>query len=367
MINNPDFIRSFKSNPTLVQKMSDFMNSKTRQTSDAAVNASRILKKTKTATLVVGGIGLFIIILLAFFFPFYIPFVLMLTISICITIYTLGKKKAINLFLKATLPYIVESTYGPNAYYEGTGGYTREYLERLELFPVRLLAQEDHIIGHYKNVPFQIADVRSYHHETSHSKNGSTTRTVIDFAGCVISVQMNKPCKEPMVITEGCSLFSGTSIDFESTEFNKKFNCYCNNREVAFYIVTPQLQLAILELEKAVPGGLKLLFRGNELVIAVSGLNTDFSKVKLDPKQLNENINSILDALATPGFIIETLNLDHKFFITEDDINKTAMDSNQQTQIDSNQLASEKNNEDNDLGILNEIINDKDENINDNN
>ena len=108
-----------------------------------------------------------------------------------------------------------------------------------------------------------------------------------------------------------------TSI--ESSAFNKKFNTYSDDRENAFYIITPQLQLAMLDIEKALPGGLKILFRGDELVIVAAGNTTTFSGINLKESD-NYNINVILDSILAPGFVVEKMNLDHKFFLNENDI-----------------------------------------------
>lgn len=332
MLANNEFTKKVKEKPYVIEQMTKILN--TPEFTNLRADLEKEKKKSIIITLVVDSIiavvvGVVIGIIFssilqglgvgAVLFLFGLIFILM------------AKKKAQNKYIKAIAPQVIKGIYGQDAVYKQAGGYSREYLQGLNCFPVRTLHQEDYIQGHYCSIPFTIADVESYHYETRGSGKNKTQEKVTDFYGSVMSFKMNKPSKAVIKVTEGISLFKGKTIDFESSAFNKKFNVYSEDRENAFYIITPQLQLAMLSIEKALPGGLVYLFRGEELVIVISGNTTEFKGFDFK-KDDNYNINVILDSILAPAYIVEEMNLDHKFFLTEEDIKKEETKQDEKTQ-----------------------------------
>lgn len=322
MFTSSSFASEIKSKPYVVQRMTEILNKK-----EFTAAKDKIRKECKTSLIVSGCILAAIALILAIYFAIakhqWLYGIIVLIVGgliyliVALNLINIAKNKYASLLA----PQIIEALYGPNANYQPKGGYSRAYLEGINLFPVRNLDQEDLIEGHYDGVPFTIADVNSWHWETRGSGKNQHQERVTDFLGCVMSFRMNKDSKYELKVVDGSNLFKGNTIDFESVEFNKKFNVYCQDREQAFYIITPQLQLAMLDIEKALPGGITFLFRGNELVVVISGNTTEFAGVNLK-KGDNYNINAILDSILGPAFITDSLNLDHKFFINESDINK---------------------------------------------
>lgn len=322
MITNGEFANKVKSNPALIQKMTDFMNQ-----SDL-INQSTVLRKErKRNTIIIMvifallglGLGLFFGIAGESAFAGIIVGIICLVIGLIgvAIVFSSAKKK----YTSKIAPSVIEALYGPKAVYQPNGGYDPDYLRGLNVFRVRSLNQWEFIQGHYFNIPFSISNVESYHYETRGSGKNSHQEKVTDFYGSVMSFKMNKPSKSVIEVTEGMSLFSGKSINFESSAFNKKFNVYCENRENAFYIITPQLQLAMIDIEKSVPGAITMLFRGEELVVVIASNITRFDKADLNETD-NHNINAIIDSILAPALIIEDMNLDHKFFIDESDLKK---------------------------------------------
>lgn len=321
MISDSEFSNKVKSSPDLKRKLTEFMSKKSSSHDRLVSECQQKMKKNTIISSVVAAVFLILGIIACVVTKtwFLMVFAIIFGGIIAGTTYAVGKNNAKRKYLGSFAPSIIEILYGPKSTYNVVGGFSREYLSDLNLFPVRKLRQEDQIIGQYQGVPFTITDVTSYHEETRSNGKTTTTETVYDFVGSVISIRMNKPAKTPLTLLRGFSLFSGDSIDFESTEFNKLYNCYCQDREQAFYLITPQIQLAILQLTKGIPGSMSFLFRGDELVIAISGNSTEFKNLKLKGKNLNYNINVIIDAILLPAYIIDTLNLDHKFFINVND------------------------------------------------
>lgn len=323
MVNNNNFAAEIKEKKFVKDKMTAVLNDPSFKGAKDDIR-SKVKKNMITIVIVIAVIGVaaavaFGILAKSWIAPLFpIGFALVAALIACFVCIHNGKNK----YAKLIAPSIIEGLYGPNANYNPNGGYTREYLEGLDSFPVRSLNQGQAISGHYAGVQFNIANVESYHYETRGSGKDAHQERVTDFLGSVLNFKMNKPSKATLKVVEGSSLFSGKSIDFESVEFNKKFNVYCSDRENAFYIITPQVQLALLEIEKGLPGGLKILFRGEEMVIIASGNTTTFKGIDTK-KDENYNINVILDSILAPAFVVETMNLDHKFFIEENDTSTT--------------------------------------------
>jgi F0F1-type ATP synthase assembly protein I len=229
------------------------------------------------------------------------------------------RKRQKDTYTAFLTPYVVRALYGDNAIYNPRGSYSRAYLNGLNAFPVNDLRQEDFIQGEYLGVPCNCCDVQSSHQEThTDSKGNTTTTTVIDFSGSVFSFKFNKTVDYRLVVTEGFTFFSGKGIQFESIEFNKMYRTYCEDEHTAFYIITPQLQEGMTDINKSIKGSITFLYRGEELVVVIGGHTTQFN---IDPKAtLNRNINLIFDSIVPMAYINEELHLSQKFKITEADV-----------------------------------------------
>ncbi len=323
MLSNEEFSQYVKSKPYVIQKMTDILNN-----SNFKNLRDSLSKKRKSNAIVIIVIGTIAALLVGFCVGYFSQSVLFGVIAgVVVLLISSGGiyavyKSAKKDYSAKIAPEVIEALYGPKAHYDPKGFYNKDYLIGIDCFPVRTLNQDTLIEGHYFGVPFTVCNVESYHYETRGSGKDAHQEKVTDFYGSVYSFKMNKPSSSIIKIVEGGNLFKGKTVEFESSAFNKKFNAYCDDRENAFYIVTPQLQLAILDIEKALPGGLKFVFRGDELVLVASSNTTTFKGINLK-KDDNYNINAILDSILAPAFIVEKMNLDHKFFLSEKDISTT--------------------------------------------
>lgn len=333
MLSNEEFSQYVKSKPYVIKKMTEILNNSSFKNLRDSLSKKR--KKNAIVVLSFGiGVGILIGVLVGIFAESALfgaiagAVIFLISLGGVYAVYKNAKKN----YSSQIAPEVIEALYGPKANYNPKGFYNKEYLVGLDCFPVKSLNQDTLIEGHYFGVPFTVGNVESYHYETRGSGKDAHQEKVTDFYGSVYSFKMNKPSNSKIKITEGSNLFKGKTIEFESSAFNKKFNAYCDDRENAFYIVTPQLQLAMLDIEKALPGGLVFLFRGNELVIVASSNRITFDGIDLK-KDDNYNINAILDSILAPAFVIEKMNLDHKFFLNEDDVAK----SEQKSETDKNE------------------------------
>ncbi len=340
MINNEKFSQEIKSKKYVVDRMTEILN-------DGSFNglSEKVKKDRKTGIIINIAIGavLGLIVGLVIGIQGEDVIVGLFTGGILFLLTLIGIpficKNAKNKYAEAIAPKVIDTMYGPNAVYQKNGGYSADYLSGLNCFRVNSLSQEDYIQGHYCSIPFTMGDVTSWHYEVRGSGKNKRTEKVIDFCGSVLSFRLNKKSSATIKVVEGSNFLNGDSINFESSAFNKKFNVYCQDKENAFYIITPQLQLAMLDIEKSMPGGIVFLFRGEELVIVISGNTTTFDRINLN-KDANYNINAVLDSILAPAFIIESMNLDHKFFVSEEDSKKDETAATKEEKLDEEDKAS---------------------------
>ncbi len=74
--------------------------------------------------------------------------------------------------------------------------------------------------------------------------------------------------KKSKAIDEMISLKSLTKVEFEFYEFNEKFDCFTNNKELTFKIIKPSVILSIINLSES----LKNDFKNNEYDVTFSFL-----------------------------------------------------------------------------------------------
>ncbi|MFA6861131.1 MAG: DUF3137 domain-containing protein [Bacilli bacterium] len=334
-----DFSNELKERTSIQQRLTPIVNDP-----DANSLVAKLRKKKKS--LLIGGwiapnvIGLIICIILAVQGSAsicWLPFVVTIIISLIITLSS--KKYGQDIYAQHFVPKVVKAIYGDDAIYQRKTGFARSYLEGLKAFPVNDLLQQDFISGSYDGVPCMGCDVLSTHEETTtDAKGNTTTRTVIDFQGCVYSLKMNKTTPHSITVTEGHKWFSGKGIQFESIAFNKMYRTYCSDEHTAFYIITPQLEEGMIDINRSIAGGITFLFRGDELVIIISGHTCNFDVNYMD--SVNHNINVIVDAILPLAYVIEELHLSHEFTLDADKVlkeeqaNKNDTEKSLQTQAD---------------------------------
>ncbi len=107
-------------------------------------------------------------------------------------------------------------------------------------------------------------------------------------------------------------LFAGShKVELESINFNKKFLTTTNNNLLTFYLLTPQIQGKILELEKSFKGKLYLFISDNRLLVALDSLKLSINLSLW--KKIDENyVKSIMDKLSLPKQIVECLGLNEE-------------------------------------------------------
>lgn len=215
-------------------------------------------------------------------------------------------------FMKRLSPTIVKGIFSSNAAYLAKGGFSREYLTELNLFPVRTLSVSNFVRGEYMGKSISFCDVLSTHQQSS----GKSSHTVTDFKGRVIVVPFYKTTQVEIKVKQASNFLKGETVEFESALFNKYYNVYCSDPEQAFYVLTPPLLEAMVEIAQGFRS-CHFLFRHNELIIACSDLNRKEMDVRYGNTIL-ENATAIADYYLEIPYLLEELHIDKPYLSEEE-------------------------------------------------
>lgn len=108
----------------------------------------------------------------------------------------------------------------------------------------------------------------------------------------------------------------------DNNEFNKLFDLYCEDRTLAFYVLTPQLLETFTKLAKEVSSGITVVFDKNYLAIAFSRRNLRISAIRdveedFDYKAMYEQIQEKLSPYKDLGKDINLSYLSKSVFKLE--------------------------------------------------
>lgn len=205
------------------------------------------------------------------------------------------KNKLTSKFKNEFLVNHVASKY-PGMTYIPDKGLPREYVEGLRLYKKADIYQsEDMFTGTISGVKFISSDVKMQEEHIQSDSNGTRTTYETFFEGRIAVFEFNKDINDTVLVSEGGTYIpSGVKkVDLESIDFNKKFKTYAKDAINAFYILTPEIILALLEIEKQNPGKIAVLFKDNKVVVCINNFVDTFS-IKLN-KKVDEKFISIID------------------------------------------------------------------------
>lgn len=234
------------------------------------------------------------------------------------------KKQIIeNIFPK----YLDEFNYEPDE------GISRSYINHLNIISTGdIYSSEDKITGKVKGVNFVRADI---HIQDEHEDSeGHTSRTTV-FEGQLMIFQFPKRFKSEVQVyskffpgsKSKSGLFSKLfkeknenirhSISTESEEFNKKFKTYASDDHTAFYVLTPQILEAIIQLENKFGCKIMLFFTNNTLNIALrTGKDSLEPSYKKDMnKALEQTVKETEKEMQTLVDFVDYLKLNDDLFI----------------------------------------------------
>jgi len=331
-----DFASKIENRADIKEKLSPLLNDQEIKEIVPKLKRDRLLVIVLTwvgVAILLGVVIYFVGIVQGQMMPVIILAIMLLILGVGITSNAIKRSK--DNYARHFVPKVVKSIYGENALFIAKNGFSLEYLSSLNWFRVVDVKQEDFISGSYKGIPCMGCDVIATHEEGS----GKSSSTVTDFQGCIYSFKLNKKATSWVYVSEVRPYIINNrvlshKVQLESEEFNNKFHTFCEDEHTAFYIITPQLEEGMMNIEKSFPGECTFIFREEELVVLISGHLCEY-KVDFNAS-IEKNLIAILNAVVPLSYVIEEMHLDHKFNLTEEDLSTLKEDK----------VANEKDNDD---------------------
>ena len=182
----------------------------------------------------------------------------------------------------------------------------------------------DYIKGKYKNINFELADVKI---EDEYTDSDGDTHRITIFLGQWFIFDFNKKFKSDIQVCEKTfrnakrknkkyeSKFK--KVELESLEFNKKFNVYAKEEFEAYYILTPNMMEKILNVDEKIKGHLLFCFIDNKLHIGLCN-NKDLFEPSIHKKvNLERDTLKTMEELNIITNFIDLMNLDNDIFRKE--------------------------------------------------
>ena len=219
---------------------------------------------------------------------------------------------------------LVKDTY-PGCRYEPNTGLDLSVLMEPGFFrrPDRYFS-EDLLVAEYEGIPFVMADFTFQDEHRRTDRNGHTTVTYETYAkGRYMQFDFKREFNQVIKVLEtkflGANVRGLEEVETESLDFNKKFKCYSSNPLTAFYVLTPQIQLKLLELETKFKGSIFFAFMNGKFYLVI---NDNVNTLDLQLKGVvDANTLAIIESqLSVPAAVIHELNLSGDKFNSGDAI-----------------------------------------------
>lgn len=214
---------------------------------------------------------------------------------------------------------LIESQY-PTLVYNPEKGLSEEFVNGTGLYKrADRYKSEDMLTGTLEGVDFVSSDVELEERHVHHTKNGTQVYYVSYFKGRIFRFEFNKSFKDTVLVTEGQRPGAYSylkKVELESIEFNRKFKTFCKEDINAFYVLTPQLIIAFLELERKNPGVISVLITSKYLYMGINNSRDTF-EISLT-KEINSKIlNDYMYDINVSMDIVKELKLNKKIFNDE--------------------------------------------------
>ena len=247
---------------------------------DELLELGKRIKKRNTISGIVAVVGVIATICCfgTAFFPIGLIICVGALISILITNTRLGNKY--RELYKTTMIDRVAKEYFSEYEYKPETGFAKDYLRSLGIMSFGSdYRSEDTLKGVYNGVPFTRADV--YIADTTTDSEGNSSTTVY-FRGQWLEIVPNKAFNTDLQIIQSGFSFTNRKkgiftkkaerrhvLETEDVDFNKRFQCLCQNDAEAFYLLTPSLMQAIMRLSEILPYKMMIAFVNNTLHVLV--------------------------------------------------------------------------------------------------
>lgn len=280
---------------------------------------AQVCKKANTCLLI--GILLMVlsfIVICTFELPIFIITIVIGLVLICIN--SSMKSKLSKEFKEKFVVNLVKEMYPDSIYYPKSGiDYNRLMEPGFFHHPDRYYL-EDYLNASYDGVGFEMCDFTFQERHVTTDSKGNTRTTYVTYAkGRFMIFDFKREFNQVLKVVEtaylGLSSRGLEKIETESIDFNKKFKTYTSDALTAFYVLTPQIQLKLLELETKFKGSIFFAYMRGKLYVAITDgisiLDVNASKkISLDTLKMLES------QLLLPASIINELGLSDSKFAT---------------------------------------------------
>jgi len=208
--------------------------------------------------------------------------------------------------------------------YTPKAGYSREEIAQTGLMMMgNRFRSEDLVEGVYKGVDFRRADM----YISNVQSTGKSSYEVIYLQGTWMSFEYNKEFTEDLQIVTRDFSYNDTKtgrlfvskderrhrLETESIEFNKAFQCYCEQDSEAFFILTPSLMKMLLLLKDELNHPFMVGFVNRKLHFVIDS-RTDNMEPSMFGDSLQVEVEKNRKELKTICNIADSMALERKLF-----------------------------------------------------
>jgi hypothetical protein len=279
-----------------------------------------VAKKCKSLDIIsiIFGIISVIILLVAIFVQIealFITFGVILAIAFVCEIISAGQKVGFKRTLVDNLYNAYATIIYQNPYKIPENGIDPKYIAASQFYkPWDRYLGKNFFRATYNGVEFYSSDfeLQDYHYDSENKTSYYTTYA----KGIFFVFNLHKAIRHDFIVQEKSFGFeiSGVhqlnKIEFESFEYNKKYNTTCDDKLYAFYIGTPKFIEGMMQFENSFAGTTSLRIVGDKVYVAINNYSSKF-KFRIKTPITQEYLHQILDEIAMPKRIIDMLDLDN--------------------------------------------------------
>lgn len=287
------------------------------------IEVERVKARNKFLIFLLSGIAVLIIGAIIAFLTTISVFFIFIIIFAILMILAFSYKKNFDLKFKMTvISSLIKEELGADAKYNPTGGINLDSIMKHKMYesPDRW-HMEDYIQSSYNDVEYSMCDARfEERHVRYDSKGNRHVDYDVYFSGRIICIQLNRDLNTRLKIVEGHPRgFNKQGMEKFETElidFNKKYDTYVNDKEMAFYMLTPVMLQKLLELEKLFKGTIQYSFDDNNFMIFINNSGNSL-EISLNKKLDEKNLEIYRGQIRLAATIINEFKLDSDKFQKE--------------------------------------------------
>lgn len=189
--------------------------------------------------------------------------------GMCVFLSKYKWKKATELFKDKLVPAIIKEEFDEVIYIPDEGVSYEQASKMKVIYCGDRLHSEDYIEGDYKGYHFALSEC------CAEEIVGRDTYTA--FFGKILDLDYSREavvdvyvCGKNFSYPPNPVQAAKQTIKMESMNFNQHYTVYCGQREMAFYVLTPQVQEALLELGESMNYDMAVNFSGKRLYVAIT-------------------------------------------------------------------------------------------------